>query len=156
MARLADLRALLDVREVLVPIDGSVAAQEALAHAINVAKHNKGRVLVVHVIEVNRRLPLDAELIAEAQRGEDYLGEAERLAEELDFHIEGELLQARLAGHAIVDEAIERRVDAIILGSDYKRPFGEYHVGQTIQYVMKHAPCQVWVYRMPLRGGDRA
>jgi nucleotide-binding universal stress UspA family protein len=154
MPPLADLRALLDVREILVPSDGSLASYEALAQAVNVAKRNKGQVFVVHVIEVKRTLPLDAEMAEEAQRGEEILSEAERLAEELDFHVEGELLQAREAGHAIVDEAMERRVDAIVMGTEYRRPFGEYQLSRTIQYVLKHAPCQVWVFRMPVRQSD--
>jgi nucleotide-binding universal stress UspA family protein len=154
MPRLTDLRALLDVREILVPCDGSVASYEALAQAIGVAKRNRGHVFVVHVIEVKRTLPLDADMVEEAQRGEAILSEAERLAEELDFRVGGELLQAREAGHAIVDEAIERKIDAIVLGTEYKRPFGEFQLSRTTQYVMKHAPCQVWVYRMPAREGQ--
>jgi nucleotide-binding universal stress UspA family protein len=149
MPRLADVRALLDVKNILVPSDGSIASYEALVQAITVAKRNKGHVTVVHVIEVKRTLPLDAEMIEEAQRGEEILTEAERLAEEMDFTIEGELLQAREAGHAIVDEAMERRVDAIVLGTEYKRPLGEFQLSRTTQYVLKHAPCQVWVFRMP-------
>lgn len=154
MPNLGDLRSLLDVRQILVPSDGSLASYEALAQAINVAKKNKGQVVVVHVIEVKRTLPLDADMPDDAMQGEAILSEAERLAEQLDFHIEGELLQAREAGHAIVDEAIERRMDAIVIGTEYKRPFGEYQQSRTIQYVMKHAPCQVWVYRMPSRMGE--
>jgi nucleotide-binding universal stress UspA family protein len=155
MPKLTDLRALLDVRQILVPCDGSLASYEALAQAINVAKRNRGSVVVVHVIEVKRTLPLDADMTDEAQRGEEVLSESERLAAELDFHLDGELLQAREAGHAIVDEALERRVDAIVLGTEYKRPFGEFQLSRTIQYVMKHAPCQVWVYRMPARTEER-
>ena len=152
MPRLAELRALIDVRSILVPCDGSSASFEALVQAVAVAKRNKGHVFVVHVIEVKRTLPLDAEMVDEAQRGEEILTEAERLAEEQDFRLEGELLQAREAGHAIVDEALERRVDAIVLGTEYKRPLGEFQMGRTTQYVLKHAPCQVWVFRMPARG----
>ena len=156
MPSLAELRALLDVREILVPSDGSRASYEALAQAINVAKRNKGHVVVVHVIEVKRTLPLDAEMVDEAQRGEEILSEAERLADELDFEVSGELLQAREAGHAIVDEALERRVDAIVLGTEYERPLGDFQLSRTTQYVLKHAPCQVWVFRMPSPGGDIA
>ncbi len=154
MPRLADLRALLDVRQLLVPSDGSPASFEALAQAINVAKRSRGSVVVVHVIEVKRTLPLDAEMADEAQRGEEILAECERLAEEMDFHIEGELLQARESGHAIVDEAVERGMDAIVIGTEYRRPLGEFQLSRTVQYVLKHAPCQVWVYRMPARTGE--
>jgi nucleotide-binding universal stress UspA family protein len=152
--RLEDLRALVDARQFLVPCNGSIAAYEALAFACTQAKRNKGRVFVVHVIEVKRTLPLDADMVPEAHRGEVILTEAERIGDELDVRIEGELLQAREAGHAIVDEAIERGIDVIVMGTEYTRPLGEYQVGRTVQFVMKQAPCQVWVFRMPARGGE--
>ncbi|MGH2585283.1 MAG: universal stress protein [Dehalococcoidia bacterium] len=155
MPRLDDLRSIIDARQFLVPCDGSSASYEALAFACTQAKRNKGRVFVVHVIEVKRTLPLDAEMVTEAQRGEAILTEAEHVGDELDVRVEGELLQAREAGHAIVDEAIERGIDVIVMGTEYTRPFGEYQVGRTAQFVMKHAPCQVWVFRMPTGGEGR-
>ena len=154
MPRLDELGAIMDARQFLVPCDGSAASYEALAFACTEAKRSKGRVYAVHVIEVSRTLPLDADLSAEAQRGESVLLEAERIGDELGLRIEGELLQARVAGHAIVDEAIERGIDVIVIGTEYTRPFGEYQIGQTVQYVLKQAPCQVWLFRMPARGGE--
>ena len=154
MPRLDDLRALIDANQFLVPCDGSTASYEALAFACTQAKRNKGHVFVVHVIEVKRTLPLDADMPSEAQGGETILVEAERIGEALGVRIEGELLQAREAGHAIVDEAIERGADVIVLGAEYTQPFGEYQVGRTVQFVMKHSPCQVWILRMPARGGE--
>lgn len=150
------LRALLDAKTFLVPCDGSAAAYEALALACAQAKRNKGRVFVVHVIEVKRTLPLDADMVPEAQRGEAILNEAERIGESLEVRVEGELLQAREAGHAIVDEAIERASEVIVFGTEYTRPFGEYEQGRTTQFVMKHAPCQVWMFRMPAQTSDGA
>ena len=98
------------VRTILVPVDGSPASMDAIAFACSVAKRNKGKVYAVHVIEVKRSLPLDADLTEEASSGEDVLVRAEKVAQAADFKIEGELLQAREAGHAIVDEAMERGV----------------------------------------------
>jgi nucleotide-binding universal stress UspA family protein len=152
--RLDDLRKLIDARQFLVPCDGSTASYEALAFACTQAKRNKGRVFVVHVIEVKRTLPLDADMAPEAQRGEDVLIEAERIGDQLDVRVEGELLQAREAGHAIVDEAIERGIDVIVLGTEYTAPFGEYQIGRTAQFVLKQSPCQVWLFRLPAGGGD--
>jgi nucleotide-binding universal stress UspA family protein len=152
--RLEDLRALTDARQFLVPCDGSTAAYEALAFACTQAKRNKGHVFVVHVIEVKRTLPLDADMAPEAQRGEEILTEAEHIGEQLEVRVEGELLQAREAGHAIVDEAIERGIDVIVIGTEYTAPFGEYQIGRTVQFVLKQSPCQVWLFRLPSRGGD--
>jgi len=132
---------------ILVPIDGSSASMRAVALACSIAKRNKGRVYVVHVIEVKRSLPLDAELEPEASEGERILLQAEKAADEQDFEVRGELLQARDPGHAVVDEAVERGVDAIILGVEHRRPVGEFQIGRLVQYVFRNAPCAVWVCR---------
>lgn len=136
-----------------MPVDGSQASLDALALACTLAKRNKGRVYAVYVIEVARTLPLDADLTPEARRGEEVLSKAEELADSLDFEVTGEILQARDAGHAIVDEAIERGVDGIIVGMDYERPLGEFQMDDTAQYVLKNAPCEVVICRSPAGGG---
>lgn len=133
----------IQLKDILVPVDGSQASLEALALACLLAKRNKGRVYAVYVVEVARTLPLDADLSPEARQGEEVLARAEQVADSLDFEVTGELLQARDAGHAIVDEAIERDVDGILLGIEYKRPLGEFQMGWTCQYILRHAPCQV-------------
>ncbi len=141
----------LHVRDVLVPVDGSPAAFEALTLACALAKKRKGTVYAVHVIEVARNLALDAELVDEARRGEEVLTRAEEIANDLDYKVEGEILQARDAGHAIVDEAMERHVSAIVMGVDYDTSLGEFALGHTAQYVIKHAPCQVILLRAAVR-----
>ncbi len=123
----------------------------AVVLACSIAKRNKGKVFAVHVIEVKRSLPLDAELSEEAATGEEVLSRAEQVASEADFRIEGELLQAREAGHAIVDEAMERNIDLILLGAEHKAPLGEYQMGRLTQYVLRAAPCSVWLWRHPVR-----
>jgi len=142
---------LAGVRSILVPVDGSPASMDAISIACSIAKRNKGKVYAVHVIEVRRSLPLDAELNEEASSGEDVLTRAERVAGEADFRIDGELLQAREAGHAIVDEAMERNVDLILMGAEHKAPLGEYQMGRLTQYVLRAAPCNVWLWRHPVR-----
>jgi nucleotide-binding universal stress UspA family protein len=120
---------------------------DAVSLACSIAKRNKGKVYAVHVIEVKRSLPLDAELSEEASSGEEVLSRAERIAALADFKIDGELLQAREAGHAIVDEAMERGVDLILMGAEHKAPLGEYQMGRLTQYVLRAAPCHVWLWR---------
>ncbi len=123
---------------------------DAVLLACSIAKKNKGKVYAVHVIEVKRSLALDAELPAEAISGEDLLTRAEKVATDADFRIEGELLQARDAGHAIVDEAMERGVDLILMGAEHKGAPGEYQMGHLTQYVLRAAPCSVWLWRHPV------
>jgi nucleotide-binding universal stress UspA family protein len=135
------------LKTILVPIDGSPASMEAVALACSLGKRNKGKVFVVHVIEVKRSLPLDADLTEEAAHGEDILSQAEKIADDNDYEVEAELLQAREAGHAVVDEAAERRVDVMIIGLEAEGAFGGFHLGRLPQYALRNAPCAVWIWR---------
>lgn len=134
---------------ILVPVKGHPTDREAISVACRIAKATKGKVYAIYVIEVQRTLPLDAEIGPEIEKGEAVLAAVERIAQENDYQVDSELLQGREVGPALVDEAIERGIDLIILGVPYKRRFGEFDLGKTIPFVLKHAPCRVWVIREP-------
>lgn len=134
---------------VLVPLGGNAADAVALRLACDVAKREKGRVQVVYVIEVRRAQALDAELPPELEQGEAVLRQAEALGAQLQADVDTELLQAREVGPAVVDEACDRGVQLIVMGLPYKRKFGDFSLGRAVPYVLKHAPCQVWVLREP-------
>ena len=140
----------LRARSFLVPLDGSDAAYGALVAACETARKTKASVSAVYVIEVPRSLPLDADLLAEGQRGEEVLEQAETLAASHDVRLEGELLQARQAGHVVIDEAVERGADAIVIGLAYHRPYGRFELGGLAEYVLEHAPGFVWLIRYPV------
>ncbi|MCL5960894.1 MAG: universal stress protein [Chloroflexi bacterium] len=140
----------MKVSRLLVPVCGASSDRQALELACSAAKRNKARVYAIYVIEVKRTLPLDADLQAEVQKGEEVLDAAERVADETDYTIETEILQAREVGPAIVDEAAERGIDVIVMGVPYKKRFGEYTLGRTAMHVLKSAPCWVWVCREPM------
>ncbi len=120
---------------------------QAVALAGDIARKNKGAVYVGHVIEVDRSLPLTAEIESAEKAGDEILSNAEQVSREQGFNVEGAILHAREASPAIVDEAIERNVDLIIMGTDYTQPFGEFQLGSVVQYVLKSAPCEVWLCR---------
>ena len=135
---------------ILVPISGEEADREAIELACRMAKEAKGKVYVVYTIQVKRSLPLDAELESESRKAEEVLSHAEEVADEQDYEIETDLLQTREAGPAIIDEAIERRADLILMGMSYHKRFGQFDLGETIHYVLKNAPCRVLLLRQPL------
>ena len=133
----------------LVPVDGTEASYSALAVVCDVARQTKARVNALHVIEVPRSLPLESDMPDAALRGERILERAEAVGEDHKVTVEADLLQARQAGHAVVDEAVDRGVDAIVVGLDYHRPYGRFELGRLPQYVMEHSPAQVWLLRYP-------
>ena len=138
-----------NLKSLIVPVDGSDAAFHALSVACEMARRSKGNVHVVHVIEVPRTLPLDSDLADEAQQGEAILDRAEQIGSSQKIRVQADLLQARQAGHAVVDEAIERGVDAIVVGLDYHRPHGRFALGRLPTYVLEHSPTEVWLIRYP-------
>ncbi len=139
----------MKLSKVLVPVNGSSTDKQAIELACSVAKRNKAKIQAIYVIQVKRTLPLDAEIEPEVLKGEQVLDDAERYASQSDYNVNTEILQAREVGPAIVDEAVERGVDVIIMGVSYKKKFGEFTLGDTAGFVLKNAPCWVWVCREP-------
>ena len=79
------------------------------------------------------------------------LDKAESVAEGNKARLTPILLQARDIGAALVDEASERNADLLVVGLPYRKRFGgDFAIGRTIPYVLKNAPCAVWVVREPI------
>ena len=140
----------MELKRILVAASGNGADEEAVKLACNLAKKSKAEVYVVYVIEVKRSLPLDAVIESEIQKAEEVLTRAEDIAAERDCEVETDLIQAREAGSAIVDEAIERDVDLILMGLTYKTRFGVFDLGRAVPHVLKEAPCRVLLCRDPV------
>ena len=138
----------VDFDRVLVPVSGTKADDEAIRLACLLTKKTKGKIWAVYVITVKRTLPLDAELDADMKAGEDILNHAEAIAEDQEYEIETDLLQAREAGPTIIDESIDHEVNLILIGTEYKRNFGQFSMGSVIPYVLRNAPCRVLVYQV--------
>ena len=138
----------MEAKRVLVPVRGSNADGETMRLACQLAKKTKGKVWAVSVVAIKRALPLDAEIESEIKKAEEILDKAEIVAEEEDYEVETDVLQAREVGPAIVDEAVERGVDLIVMGISYKQRFGQFSLGNVIPYVLKNSPCPVMLYQL--------
>ena len=142
----------LPFRNILVPLAGNAADEMPVRLAGVLLAQSRGRLSLLHVIEVPFQRQLDVQdeaAIARAQqilqRGEDVIGDAKA-------RVERNVVQARAAGAAIVDDAIERGADLILMGLPYKRRFGGRWVsGDTVPYVMRHSTAPVWCLRIETR-----
>ncbi len=136
----------MEFHNILVPVTGTEADEEAMKLACRLAKKNKTKIRAVYVITVKRTLPLEAEIEPEIEKAEGILDHIDRVAEEQDYEVETDLLQAREAGPTIVDDAVEQEADLILMGVKYKRRFGQFSLGSTVLYVLRNAPCRVILY----------
>lgn len=147
----------------VVPVAGSAIDARVLDILPELVRKDGAAVTFLYVVEVPQSMPLDAELPLEIDAGETALRDAEMAAKrtlpQRSVQVTTELLQARLVGPAIVDEAIERDADAIVMTAAVHRRHGRRTLGETANHVLLHAPCEVVVIRTAARDrqptGDR-
>ena len=137
----------MNLTRILVPVTGTQADEEAIELACRLAKQEKGEIHVVYIITMKRDLPLDTEIETEIQKAEDILAGIEKVAAAENYRVDTEVLQAREAGPAIVNEALEREVDLILMGIAYKVRFGEFSLGEVAPYVLKNSPCRIILHQ---------
>ena len=135
------------VSSVLVAVGGEKSDDPAVRLACQLLNPHRGNLYIVYVIEVERSLPIDAEIAPATARGEEVLNEMEALAEPYKLETAAELLQSRRTGLAVVQEAVDKQVDAIVLGVPYKEVYGSFSLGDMVPYVLKNAPCRVILSR---------
>lgn len=132
---------------ILVAVSGTPLDEELMDFACYQAKRAKSRLYAVYVIEVKRELPLEVDLPEEVEKGEEVLQKAEEVAHHWKQEMETEVLQARDAGTAIVEEAERRDVDLLVVGLRYRKKFDQFHIGSTVSHVLRNATCRVCVLR---------
>jgi nucleotide-binding universal stress UspA family protein len=147
-------------RRIVVPVQGGQLDTRAIDLATAVGNRSGvSELTLLYVVEVPQNLPLDADLPEEVAAGEAVLERASRyvrtLGEERWSRVLTELLQARSAAAAIVDEAIERGADAVVLAVTNRQEFGVVTQGVTLPYILKNAPCDIVLVRSLSADGSR-
>lgn len=135
----------------LIPVAGNESDERLLRYVCKIAQKKYSEITLIYVVEVDQELPLDAELPNEVTHGEQVLENARELLKAVvdgkGSAVSTDMLQARSAGPAIVDEAVTDESDVIILGAHVMKRHGKRTVGETVDYVLKNAPCEVIVLR---------
>lgn len=136
---------------IIVPVTDVDLDSRMLQIVERLAKRQRIEISIVYVVEVVQSMPLDAELPGDVARGEHVLrATRDHIAERVDpkqNQITTELLQARSTGAAIVDEAIDSHASVIIVSAKLQRKHGVLSIGDTVDYVLRNAHCEVVVVR---------
>jgi basic amino acid/polyamine antiporter, APA family len=136
--------AALEYRSILVPVKPGRASEEAIDLACRLAAERRGSIGAVSVVVVPLELPLDSKIDDEEERAYEALDSAAAIAELYGLDVTERLVRARHAGRAIVDEAVRRQSEIIVMGAP--RASGRRAVfSDTVDFVLKHAPCRVMV-----------
>ena len=134
---------------ILVPMKIGLIGEEVLGTAIKLAEEHGSAITALHVVRVPLDKPMEAELTDAEERAEASLAEAKLLASELGIAVEGVIVHSRAIGEAIVALAGERNADLIVVGSSPRWRRQSRFFSPTVDYVLRHAPCEVMVIAYP-------
>ena len=137
----------MTAKRIMVPVTGRRFGEEAARLAFRMGHTDGAKVHALYVIELGHEYPLDADLPRETADAERTLARIEALSHEERCPADTALVQARHAGPAIVQEAMDRNIDLIAMEAGHKT--GSRVLSETAEYVLKNAPCPVLIWREP-------
>jgi basic amino acid/polyamine antiporter, APA family len=133
-------------RTIVVPVVPGPESEEALVAAARLAADRRSRIALVTVIEVPLDRPLDADLHHAELDAARVLDDAEAHLSGYDVRTVTRVIRARAAGPAIVEDALGRDAELIVVGAARGRVRrGSPVVGRTVDYVLKHSDIRVLV-----------
>lgn len=132
--------------DIAIVVGGEKLDSNLVYLGCQMAKGAKRKVHFVHVIEVPRTLPLKAILTEESERADQLLNTAMEIAHRVGCEAIPEVVQARDAGSAIVDEARDHHCALLLIGMLRRE---ESELSKTVRYVLANAPCRVWLVQDP-------
>jgi nucleotide-binding universal stress UspA family protein len=142
---------------ILVPVDGSAASARGLNEAIELARHLKARLRLVHVVEpwvmVSLESPAATLEVAESIRsvGAGLLKECANKVTNAGLQVDTELLETYgdSAGECIVRKAKEVKAELIVCGTHGRRGIRRVLMGSDAEYIVRRAPAPVLLVRDP-------
>jgi APA family basic amino acid/polyamine antiporter len=140
--------AALEFRSVLVPIAPGYASDEAMDFACRLAAERRASIVAITAIEVPLELPLDTELPDDVRKANEQLDEARAIGDSYGVRVIGRIARTRNIGRAIVDEAIRRNSEIIVMAGPRRVRLqrGRRQIfGDAVDFVLRHAPCRVMV-----------
>jgi nucleotide-binding universal stress UspA family protein len=147
---------IMTVHHILVPLDFSPYAEQALDSAIAFAQKLQARVTLLHVIQPPLAVGADMGVWPSPAFVDD-------LEAAITSDMEGYLARVTAAGLAgeiavvhgvpfqeIIDTAKARQVDLIMMGTHGRTGLSHVLLGSVAEKVVRLAPCPVLVARQPL------
>ncbi|MCP4074024.1 MAG: universal stress protein [Hyphomicrobiales bacterium] len=133
------------MKHIMAAVDGSEPSYRALKHAANLAKKINAELFVIVVREfiVGRK---DVYLVKnndEIRDIKDKINEIVLAAQEPTTNVI--LVKSKTAAFSILDVAIEKEVDLIVMGASGKGGIGTFFLGSVSQEVLKKSACPVTI-----------
>ena len=141
--------------KILVPVDGSKHAEEALYTAIEMLKSKGGELFVLSVVPSFEAFDLELSASSRDKLKQDFEAKGGKVVnrscdiatgEGVKVHCKAEV-SATNVPDAIVAFAEKEGVDLVVIGSRGLSPASRFRMGSVASKVVRHAPCSVYVVK---------
>lgn len=143
--------------KILVPVDGSHTANQALDEAIRLAKTLGSKIEVVHVVD-NSYILYDTGYQPPAGLHEAFVNAGKNILEDAKKRIEAaglpsltRIVESPVApgdiSGTILHAAKESKAELVVIGSHGQKGFRQMMLGSVAEKVMHQCPLPVWIIR---------
>jgi len=147
----------IEIKNILVPIDGSNYSLNAAEYAIRIAKNEKAQLFCIHI--VTPRIPYGYATPASTEnrnhdeaikrKVESWFDDVRNMAKDEDIHdIKTEIfIDVKSIIQSIVDYASRKDIDLIVIGTKGRSGLKKFLMGSVANGIVEHAHCPVLVVR---------
>lgn len=141
-----------DVKKILVPVDGSAHAEEAVVQAVFFAQLCQASLTLLHVVDLNRKISAFEQVSTGGYIPAELKEDGYRLIlaaqKKIPPNIQTEnIVEIGAPAESIVEISNTADYDLIIMGSRGSSTLERVFMGSVSQYVLAHAACPVMVIR---------
>ncbi|MGB6532099.1 MAG: universal stress protein [Candidatus Nitrosopolaris sp.] len=153
-----DERKEIEIKNILVPIDGSEYSLHAAQYATRIARYEKAQLFCIHV--VTPRIPYGYATPAASSTKNRYYDDIKSKVEswfdnvrnmakdEGIFDIKTEIfIDVKSIIECIIEYATQRNIDLIVIGTRGRTGLKRFFMGSVANGVVQHAHCSVLVIR---------
>ena len=142
----------MEIKKILVPIDGSNAAKSALAYGIETARAHKAELILLAVADVTEAaypimgVTIDRDGFYNVKKkAETMLAEWKQTIPN-DITVEAKV-ENGVPGQVISALVEEENIDMVVMGNSGKGAVSSFIMGSVSQYVIHHVKCPVLVVK---------
>lgn len=144
-------------RHILVPVDGSLASNQAIEKAVAIAQAFKSEVTVVSVIDMFAFAGMGMDtgygqaeyLKAMSDQAENAVNDAKLIFDASGVRLNTCVIQGQVIYQNIIDAAKSVNADLIVMGSHGRKGFAKLVLGSVAAHVLAHTHLPVMVVRQP-------
>ncbi len=142
----------MEIKKILVPIDGSDASKSAVEYGVAMAKAHAAELLLVSIADVNSAaypimgVTLDKYGFANIKKQAEQLIALAKASVPEDVNCTTRV-ETGIPGSAIASIVEDEKVDMVIMGNSGKGAVSSFVMGSVSQYVIHHVKCPVLVVK---------